>query len=161
MKYSATASSFPKPIRMEHQSVQDLGPQPFNQQRKEQGVRNSSKAPLLVSFSRNSERYCTGLHINERFSAGGCRMVAVLKTSKNDKPLLYSVIEIQPSRELGETEEKGLSNFLESPIFIGRDDWIRTSDLSHPKRTRGLFIHCQNRSKHLKINTLRELLVLP
>lgn len=50
-------------------------------------------------------------------------MVAVLKTSKHDKPLLYSVIERQPSRELGETEEKGLSNFLESPVFIGRDDW--------------------------------------
>ncbi len=50
--------------------------------------------------------------------------------------MLYCVIEIQPSRELGETEEKGLPKFIESPIFIGRDDWIRTSDLSHPKRTR-------------------------
>ena len=60
----------------------------------------------------------------ERFSVDGCRMVAVLKTSKHDKPLVYSAIEIQPSRELGESEEKGLSNFFESPMFIGRDDKI-------------------------------------
>jgi len=61
-------------------------------------------------------------------------MVAVLKTSQHDKLLFYSDIEIQPSRGLGETQEKGLSIFLESPIFIGRDDWIRTSDLSHPNQ---------------------------
>ena len=51
-------------------------------------------------------------------------MVAVLKTSKHDKPLLYNVLEIQLSHELGETEEKGLPKFIESPLFIGRDGEI-------------------------------------
>ena len=38
--------------------------------------------------------------------------------------MFYSDIEeIQPSREVCETK-KGLSNLLESPIFIGRDDKI-------------------------------------
>jgi hypothetical protein len=31
---------------------------------------------------------------------------------------------------------KELWKFIQSPILTGRDDWIRTSDLSHPKRTR-------------------------
>ena len=34
------------------------------------------------------------------------------------------------------TNKKGSSPFSKKPLCIGRDDWIRTSDLTHPKRAR-------------------------
>lgn len=47
-----------------------------------------------------------------------------LKTSKPDKPLLYSVIGYSPLANYAKLKKKGPSNFFESPVFIGRDGEI-------------------------------------